>query len=334
MKDVFILAIESSCDETSIAIVKNGNEVVGLSTNTQIPLHEKFGGVVPELASRMHTENILYVLDDLLEKTGFNIANINAVAVTCGPGLTGSLLIGIEAAKVISYLFNKPLIAVNHIISHIYANQLTKALSFPTLALIVSGGHTNLVCMKDNYNFEILGSTLDDAIGEAFDKVARVLGLKYPGGPNVEALAKIGNPTYKLPIPMNNQSLDFSFSGLKSGIVNLVHNEEQRNKEINKADLACSFQNIAVDEVIRKLELAIKKTNIKNLIVAGGVSANGYLRTKIEELALKYSVNLGIPDLKYCTDNAAMIGAAAYYLYLKQDFSDLDLQPQPNKSLN
>ena len=334
MKDIFILAIESSCDETSMAIVKNGNEVIGLSTNTQIPIHELYGGVVPELASRMHTENVLYVLDDLLKKTNFKLENIDAVAVTCGPGLTGSLLIGIEAAKVISYLYNKPLIAVNHIIGHIYANALTKKLSFPTLALIVSGGHTNLVYMKDNYKFEILGGTLDDAIGEAFDKVARVLDLKYPGGPNIEKLAKNGKTTYKLPIPMNNQSMDFSFSGLKSGIINLVHNEIQRGNEINKEDLACSFQNIAVDEVVRKLEIAINKTKVSNVIVAGGVSANTYLRDKITELTKQYNINLGIPDLKYCTDNAAMIGAAAYYLYLKKDFSDLNLQPQPNKSLN
>ena len=213
-------------------------------------------------------------------------------------------------------------------------NALTKKLSFPALALIVSGGHTNLVYMKDNYKFEILGGTLDDAIGEAFDKVARVLDLKYPGGPNIEKLAKNGKTTYKLPIPMNNQSMDFSFSGLKSGIINLVHNEIQRGNEINKEDLACSFQNIAVDEVVRKLEIAINKTKVSNVIVAGGVSANTYLRDKITELTKKYNINLGIPDLKYCTDNAAMIGAAAYYLYLKKDFSDLNLQPQPNKSLN
>ncbi len=333
MKDVYILAIESSCDETSIAIVKNGNEVISLSTNTQISIHQNYGGVVPELASRMHTENILYVLDAALKKSNISINDINAVAVTYGPGLMGSLLIGIEAAKVISYIYKKPLIAVNHMAGHIYANKLSNGMNFPLIALVVSGGHTDIIYMKEDYSFQVLGSTLDDAIGEAYDKIARVLGLKYPGGPNIERLALNGNPSYKLPIPMKDQSLNMSFSGLKSSIVNLVHNECQKGKEVNKEDLACSFQTVAVNELIRKLEMAINTVDVKNVIIAGGVSANKYLRTKVKELTDKYSIKLNVPSFEYCTDNAAMIGAAAYYLYQNNIFSDLNLNAMPNENI-
>lgn len=325
MKDVYILGIESSCDETSISIVKNGNVEIATTTSTQMDTHALYGGVVPELASRMHTENITLVLDDLLKKTNVKIEDVDAIAVTYAPGLLGSLLVGIEFAKVLSFVYKKPLIKVHHICGHIYANNLVKKIEFPTLALVVSGGHTELVIMKDDYDFEVIGSTLDDAVGECFDKVARVLGLKYPGGPNVEKLAKYGNHTYNLPIPMNNDDLNFSFSGLKSSVINLVHNETQRNKEINKADLAKSFQDVTIDELIRKTELALKKTNIKRLIVAGGVSANNYLRLELEKLCKKYDIDLSIPPLIYCTDNATMIAAAAYPLYLKKDFCDFTL---------
>ena len=247
MKDVLILAIESSCDETSMSIVKNGKDVLSIVVNTQISTHEKFGGVVPEIASRMHTENITLVLDETLKKANVSIDDISAIAVTYGPGLMGSLLVGVEAAKTISYVYKKPLIAVNHMAGHIYANNIENTMEFPILALVVSGGHTDLVYMEDDYKFEVLGSTLDDAIGETYDKVARVLDLKYPGGPNVEKLAAQGHPTYKLPIPMNDNSLNMSFSGLKSSIINLVHNETQRGKIINKEDLASSFQTVAID---------------------------------------------------------------------------------------
>ena len=221
MKDINILAIESSCDETSMAIIKNGTECVGLSILTQMDTHALYGGVVPEIASRMHTENITIVLDDVLKKANMTMDEIDAVAVTYAPGLVGSLLVGIECAKTLSYVYKKPLIAVNHIAGHIYANNLEKKMKFPLLALVVSGGHTNLILMKDDYNFEKIGSTLDDAIGECYDKVARVLDLKYPGGPNVEKLALEGKHTYDLPTPMNDNSFDMSFSGLKSSIINL-----------------------------------------------------------------------------------------------------------------
>lgn len=325
MKDVYILAIESSCDETSMAIVKNGNECVHLTVLTQMDTHAEFGGVVPEIASRMHTENITMVLDETLKKSNMSIDDIDAVAVTYSPGLLGSLLVGVECAKTISFVYNKPLIAVNHIAGHIYANNLEKQMEFPLLALVVSGGHTDLIMMYGDYKFERLGGTLDDAIGECYDKVARVLDLKYPGGPNVEKLAKEGSHTYDLPIPMNDDSFNISFSGLKSSIINLVHNEKQRGNEIRRADLARSFQEVAIDQLCRKTELALKKYNVKNMIIAGGVSANSYLRDEIKKVTDKYNVDLCVPRLLYCTDNAAMIGAAAYPLFLKGEFASLDL---------
>lgn len=333
MKDVYILAIESSCDETSIAIVKNGKDVISIVINTQISTHENYGGVVPEIASRMHAENITIVLDETLKKANMKIEEMDAIAVTYGPGLMGSLLVGVEAAKTLALLYNKPLIAVNHLAGHIYANNLENDMKFPLLALIISGGHTDIVYMEDDYKFKVLGATLDDAIGEAYDKVARVLGLKYPGGPNVEKMALNGKPSYKLPIPMNDESLNMSFSGLKSSIINLVHNETQRNKTINKEDLACSFQSVATDQLVRKLELAIKQTDIKNIIIAGGVSANQYIRQEVTKLAQKYDANISVPKLLYCTDNAAMIGAAAYPLYLKKEFANLDLNANPGEEL-
>jgi N6-L-threonylcarbamoyladenine synthase len=284
MKDINIIAIESSCDETSMAIIKNGTECVELTVLTQMDTHAEFGGVVPEIASRMHTENITMVFEETLKKSNMTMDDIDAVAVTYSPGLLGSLLVGVEFAKTISYVYNKPLIAVNHIAGHIYANNLNYKMEYPLLALVVSGGHTDLILMKDDYVFERLGGTLDDAIGECYDKVARVLDLKYPGGPNVEKLAKEGKPTYDLPIPMNDDTLNMSYSGLKSSIINLVHNEKQRGNEIRKADLACSFQNVAIDELVRKSELAINKYNIKNMIIAGGVSANKKLREEITKL--------------------------------------------------
>ena len=329
MKDVLILAIESSCDETSMSIVKNGKDVLSIVVNTQISTHEKYGGVVPEIASRMHTENITMVLDETLKKANVSMDDISAIAVTYGPGLMGSLLIGVEAAKTIAYVYKKPLIAVNHMAGHIYANNIENTMEFPILALVVSGGHTDLVYMEDDYKFEVLGSTLDDAIGETYDKVARVLDLKYPGGPNVEKLAAQGKPTYKLPIPMNDNSLNMSFSGLKSSIINLVHNETQRGNTINKEDLAASFQTVAIDELTRKLSLALKKVNVNQVIIAGGVSANQYLRKEVAKLLENTNIKLLVPSMIYCTDNGAMIGAAAYPLYLKKQFTTLDLNATP-----
>jgi N6-L-threonylcarbamoyladenine synthase len=333
MKDINILAIETSCDETSIAIVKNGVEVVALTILTQMDTHANFGGVVPEIASRMHAENITMVLEETLNKANMQVSDVDAIAVTYCPGLLGSLLVGVEFAKVLSYVYDKPLVKVNHLIGHIYANKIGNHLKFPCLALVISGGHTELIKMKDDYDFEKLGETQDDAIGEAFDKVARVIGLSYPGGPNIEKLAREGNPTYNLPIPVNDNTYNFSYSGLKSSVINLVNNERQRNHEIRKADLACSFQTVAVDELKRKLELALKNTGIKEVIIAGGVSANKYLRGEIQELCNKYNANLNLPEFIYCTDNAAMIGAAAYPLYLKNDFADLDLNAESTSKI-
>ena len=333
MKDVNILAIESSCDETSMAIVKNGCECIQLTVLTQMDMHAEFGGVVPEIASRMHAENITMVLEETLNKANMTMDDIDAIAVTYAPGLLGSLLVGVEFAKTLSFVYKKPLIAVNHIAGHIYANNLEQKMVFPLLALVVSGGHTDLILMKDDYVFEHLGGTLDDAIGECYDKVARVLDLKYPGGPNVEKMALEGVHSYDLPIPMNDDSFNMSFSGLKSNIINLVHNEKQRGNEIRKADLARSFQDVAVDQLARKTELAIKKYNIKNMIIAGGVSANKYVRNEIKKVTDKYGVLLSVPRMAYCTDNAAMIGAAAYPLYIKGEFADLHLNASSSDEL-
>lgn len=333
MKDVYILAVETSCDETSLAIVKNGKEVIGLEVYTQMDTHALYGGVVPEIASRMHTEAITMVLDSLLKKTHFDLKKIDAVAVTYAPGLMGGLLVGIEFAKTICFVYNKPLIKVNHMVGHIYANNIENSLKFPLLAMVVSGGHTELVEMKGDYKFKLLGSTLDDAIGEAYDKVARVMNIPYPGGPNVEKLAREGNACYDLGKPVNDESLNFSYSGLKSAVINLVHNYKQRNEEINIHDLAASFQNVAVDELARKIELALKSNNYKMIVLAGGVSANMYLRDEIQKIADKYQVELSVPRMLYCTDNAAMIGAAAYPLYISgKNFADFSLNAKSHIS--
>lgn len=333
MKDVYILAIESSCDETSMAIVKNGSEVISLSITTQMDTHAKYGGVVPEIASRMHTEAITFVLEDCLEKAHMKIEDMSAIAVTYAPGLTGSLMVGVEAAKILSLMYNKPLIAVNHLIGHIYANNLENKMEYPLLALIVSGGHTELLVMEDDYQFKKLGETMDDAIGEAYDKVARVIGLPYPGGPNIEKLALMGKHTYSLPEPVLDDTYNFSYSGLKSAVINLVHNEEQRENVIIKEDLAKSFQDVAVDELVRKVEKALKETGIKRLVIAGGVSANQYLKSEMSKLCDQYDAKLLIPRLLYCTDNAAMIGAAAYPKYLKKEFSDYSLNISSNADI-
>ena len=288
MKNVKILAIESSCDETSVAIVENGSKVLSLSIATQMDIHALYGGVVPEIASRMHTEAINYVIDDALNKAQLTLNDVDAIAVTYAPGLLGSLIVGVEAAKALSLTTSKPLIAVNHLMGHIFANNIDNELNYPLLALVVSGGHTETILMNSPYDLEVLGRTEDDAIGEAYDKVARVIGLDYPGGPNVEKYALKGQPTYKLPQPMNNDSLNFSFSGLKSAIVNLAYQEKIHNRPLNKENLARSFQDIAVKEICQKVSLALQKTQAKYLIVAGGVSANKYLRDCIKDNRCNY----------------------------------------------
>lgn len=333
MKDVYILAIETSCDETSMAIVKNGKEVEALTILTQMDTHANYGGVVPEIASRMHTENITLVLEDTLKKFSKKIEDIDAIAVTYAPGLLGSLLVGVECAKTLAFVYNKPLIAVNHTMGHIYANNIEHDIVYPSLALIVSGGHTDLLILKSPYDMELLGSTIDDSVGEVFDKVARVLHMSYPGGPNIEKAAAKGKNTYDLPKPMREENYNFSYSGLKSFIINLVHNETQKNHEIRINDLACSFQVTAVEELSRKVDLALKNTGIKHFILAGGVSANKYLRQEIKKVCDKHQVEFHVPNILYCTDNAAMIGCAAYPLYKAKKFSDFTLNAKSSENI-
>ncbi len=333
MKDMYILGIESSCDETSASIVLNGREEIATVISSQIDIHKNYGGVVPEIASRQHVKNITIVLEECLEKANMTMEQIDAIAITYGPGLIGSLLIGLEAAKTLAFIYNKPLIPVHHIAGHIYANSLVKELTFPLLAVVVSGGHTELIEMPAHYKFNKLGGTLDDAIGECYDKVARVIGLEYPGGPKIDKLAKIGKETYRLPIPLQDDSYNFSFSGLKSAVINLVHNEEQRGNELRKEDLATSFQKVAVESITNKVKKAIVDKNIKTVIVAGGVAANQGLRDSMSKLSSELNVELSIPPMKYCTDNATMIAAAGYYAYLDGRRADLTLNSKSQDKL-
>ena len=333
MKDVYILGIESSCDETSVSIVKNGTEEIATVISSQIDIHKNYGGVVPEIASREHVKNVTFVLEECLEKANMKMDDIDAIAITYGPGLIGSLLIGLETAKTLAFIYNKPLIPVHHIAGHIYANSLVHELKFPLLAVVVSGGHTELVEMKDHYKFEKLGGTLDDAIGECYDKVARVINLEYPGGPKLDKLAHEGEATYKLPVPLKDDSYNFSFSGLKSAVINLAHNEEQRGNELRVADLATSFQKVAVESIITKVRKAIIDKNIKNVIVAGGVAANQGLREEMDKLCKELNVELTIPPMKYCTDNGTMIAAAGYYAYLDGRRADLNLNSKSQDTL-
>ena len=310
-----ILAIESSCDETSIAVVEDGKKVLSNVTYTQIDIHKKYGGVVPEVASRHHIEKVTYVLEGALQQANITLDEIDAVAVTKTPGLVGSLMVGINTAKTIALAFNKPLIEVNHIHGHIYANYLTHEFKFPLIALVVSGGHTEIVLMKDHLEFEILGETLDDAVGEAYDKIARVVNVGYPGGPIIDKMASMGKPTYQLPhVKLGKDSYDFSFSGLKSAVINLHNKALQKGEELNAYDLAASFQDAVVDVLVSKTERAILEHNCKQIIVAGGVAANKGLRSEMQKMVeCLDDVTLTFPPFEYCTDNAAMIGVAAYF---------------------
>ena len=333
MEEVYILAIESSCDETSMSIIKNGSEEIATVVLSQIDIHKNYGGVVPEIASRNHIENITIVLEELLTKANMTINDITAVGVTYGPGLIGSLLIGVQAAKTISLVTGKPLIPVHHIAGHIYANNLEQRLVFPLIALVVSGGHSELIYMKDDYSFEKIGGTLDDAVGECYDKVAKVMGIPYPGGPTVDKLAHIGKDTYNLPYPLDDKTYNFSFSGIKSAVINLVHNETQRGNTINKEDLCTTFQNRVVEVLTKKTIRALKEYNVNNLIVAGGVSANKGLRESLTAACENENINLSFPRMSYCTDNAAMIGAAAYFAYIKGVRGDLTLTAMATDSI-
>jgi N6-L-threonylcarbamoyladenine synthase len=328
-----ILAIESSCDETSMSIIEDGIKDLSTVILSQIDIHKLYGGVVPEIASRKHVESVTIVLEETLKKASLTMDDIDAIAVTYGPGLIGSLLIGVMCAKTLAYIYNKPLIPVHHIAGHIYANNLVKRLEFPLIALVISGGHTDLIYMDKDYSFEKIGGTLDDATGECYDKVARVLGIPYPGGPSIDKLASLGNDTYDLPIPLNDESYNFSFSGLKSAVINLSHNELQRGNIIRKEDFACSFQKRVVDILTKKTMRAVKEYNVKNLIVAGGVSANSGIRKSLEKECAKNNINLTVPPILYCTDNAAMIGSAGYYAYQKGKIADLNLNAKATSNL-
>jgi len=334
MKDTYILGIETSCDETSASVVKNGCEEIATVVLSQIDIHKDFGGVVPEIASRHHVKNITMVIDECLQKANMTIKDMDGIAVTYGPGLVGSLLIGVEAAKTLAFVNNIPLIPVNHMSGHIYANELVKPLKFPLIALVISGGHTELIYMKDHYNFEKIGGTLDDAVGECYDKVARVVNVPYPGGPTIDRWAHEGENSYNLPLPLNDNSYDFSFSGLKSAVINLVHNEEQRGNEIRKKDLATSFQNTVVEIITKKTMKAIKDYQVNQLIVAGGVAANKGIREKLTELCEKENIEYSFPDIKYCTDNAAMIAASGYHAYMLGHRADLTLNPKSSLELS
>jgi len=334
MKDINILAIESSCDETSVSIVRNGKEGIATTINTQIDIHTMYGGVVPEVASRLHLENITLVIDQTIKKSKMNWDEIDAVAVTYSPGLLGSLLVGVEAAKALSLVHNKPLIKVNHMMGHICANNIGKELSYPLVSLIISGGHTDLIYMKDESSFLYVGSTLDDAIGECFDKVARILDMPYPGGPNIEKIACLGKDIYPMPKILDDDSCNFSFSGIKSHVNNLVHNAYQRNEEISKENMACSFQNAVTNALVSKCEKAILKYNVKNFSIAGGVASNSFIRNALNEMCKKHNVNVFVPDKKYCTDNATMIGAAAYILYKNNKFTDYSINASSHEELN
>jgi len=322
-----ICAIETSCDETAVAIIENGRTVLSNIVSSQINTHAAFGGVIPEVASRIHIENISIVLEEAIKTANLSMQDIDAFAITQGPGLIGSLHFGLIAAKTLAWYYDKPLIPIHHITGHIYANQFVDELQYPMLALVVSGGHTELVLLKEEFKFEILGSTQDDAIGEAFDKVARVMGLPYPGGPQIDRLAKEGKPHYKLPKIKTQNPLDFSFSGLKSSVLQLI----QRNKEeLIIADLAYAFQESAINEIINKTLIALEQNSIKHFVLAGGVAANSRLRERVLELNTYYpDLKITIPPMWCCTDNAAMIGAVAYVAYQHGVSGDLSISANP-----
>ena len=329
-----MLGIESSCDETSCAIVKNGTETIANIVLSQIGIHVDFGGVVPEIASRHHVKNITMIIEQCLKEANMTMDEMTAIAITYGPGLIGSLLVGLEAAKTLSYIFKKPLIPVHHLAGHIYANSLVEPLTFPLIALIVSGGHTELVYMKDHYSFEILGGTVDDAVGECYDKVARVANLGYPGGPKVDALAHEGVPSYSLPLPLDDNSYNFSFSGLKSAVINLAHHEHQLGRQLDNKNLAASFQKSVVDIITKKTMRAMESFKTTNLIVAGGVAANRSLRAQLSNMCQKKGYKVSFPPIEYCTDNAAMIASAGYYAYRLGRRADLTLNSISNEILN
>ena len=317
---MIVLSVESSCDETSVSLVKNGKEVLSNIVLSQIDIHQVYGGVVPEIASREHIKGITIVFEEAIKEAKIKKEEIDLVAVTKGPGLIGSLLVGVNAAKAFAFSNDIDIVGVHHIAGHIYANAISANLEFPLICLVVSGGHTELILMREHYDFVKLGETLDDAVGECYDKVARTVGLGYPGGPIVDDLAKEGIVNYKMPNISLGDNYNFSFSGIKSHVINLVHNIKQRKEEVNIPNLCASFQETVTEVLITKSLKAIKEYDAKMFIIAGGVAANKELRKKINERITM--VKVIVPEFKYCTDNAAMIGVAGYYQYLKNKVTD------------
>lgn len=327
-----IMAIESSCDETACAVVKDGCTILSNIVSSQINVHTQYGGVVPEVASRIHVENISTVVTEALKQADVSMDDIDAIAFTQGPGLIGSLHVGVQAAKTLAWQFHKPLIPVNHMTGHIYANRfaLDHDLKFPLLALVISGGHTQLVWMQNEWDFKVIGTTQDDAIGEAYDKVSRVLGTGYPGGPVIDKMAKSGKPHYSLPTPKVQGKYDFSFSGLKTAVLQLIQREEKQGNPIVKEDVAYAFQETALNLMVSKTLKAVDELRPAMVVTAGGVAANSRLRVMLAEGMKKYpEIELSQPPIKYCTDNASMIGASGYVAFRHHVFCDFSVSADP-----
>ncbi|MBR5439825.1 MAG: tRNA (adenosine(37)-N6)-threonylcarbamoyltransferase complex transferase subunit TsaD [Clostridia bacterium] len=334
-KDAIILAIESSCDETACSVIKGGRQILSSEIISSVSKHIPFGGVVPEIASRAHTSAISITVDRAVKNAGISLSDLDAIAVTYGAGLLGALLVGVSYAKALAYSLDIPLVPVSHIRGHLSASYLNNEnLKPPFISVLCSGGHTAIIEVKDYYTYNVLGKTLDDAVGEAFDKVARVLGLEYPGGPNIEKLALSGKNTYDFPkMPMSKFGYNFSYSGLKTAVINTVNTAKMKGEELNKADVACSFQETAIDMIVTRAIKAVKESGYKTLTVGGGVGANGCLREKLTKECEKLNINLVLPPKSLCTDNAAMIGAEGYLQYLKGNFANLDLNASANVNL-
>ena len=333
--DTIILAIESSCDETAVAIIKNGHEILANVVSTQIEIHRRYGGVVPEIASRKHLELINAVVQEALDQAHMILDDVTHIAVTYGPGLVGALLVGVATAKALAFSSGKPLIGVHHIEGHICANFLVKQdFQFPLVCLVVSGGHTNIIKITDHGQYLLLGQTKDDAAGEAYDKIARAIGLPYPGGPHIEQLAKEGNAdAIELPRAwMGEDNYDFSFSGLKSAVLNYLNKAKMKGEEVNPADVAASFQQAVLDVLVQKTIRAAVENGVDTILLAGGVAANGTLRNQLQNAASEHHIQVHYPPIHFCTDNAAMIGAAAHYKAVKGDYADLTLNAVPNLS--
>lgn len=331
MKNIYVLGIETSCDETSAAIVKNGRSVISNVISSQINIHKKFGGVVPEIAARKHLEIISQVVDSALFDANMNFQDVDVISATCGPGLVGALLVGVSYAKTLAFSLNKPLVAVNHIAGHICANYLESDFEPPFICSVISGGHTNLIYVRDYDSFEILSRTRDDAAGEAFDKVARVLGLNYPGGPQIDKLSQSGDPlSIKFPQALENE-LDFSFSGIKSSVINFVHKNDL--DDALKKNIAASFQHSVSETIVKKTFLAANEKSCNKIALAGGVSSNSYLRNMFETKCASENFILHVPAKIFCTDNAAMIASSAYFKFIAGHRSNIYLNAYPNLKL-